>query len=63
MNKRRCVPPEDIKCFSSLVPFFDEYQDGVFCSCNKGVILFKNRQPYEPVKIICPTCGKEILYG
>ena len=60
---RWTIPQEDIKCFSSLTSFFDEYQDGVFCSCKKGIILFKNRKPFESVKLICPTCGKEILYG
>lgn len=47
MNKKyhtiRTIPIEDIKCFSTLTPFFDEYQDGVFCDCDKRVILFKNR--------------------
>ncbi len=63
MNKKyRTIPIEDIKCFSTMTPFFDEYQDGVFCDCNR-IILFKNRQPYETVKIICPTCGREIIYG
>lgn len=63
MNKIRIIPKQDMKCFPYLVPFFGEYKDGVYCTCKNRIILFKNRNPYETVKIICPTCGREIIYG
>ena len=58
---RRVISPEDCIVARGLMPNF-EYSDGVFCEC--GVIIyFKNRKPYEPVTVICPRCGKSILYG
>ncbi len=62
MDKIRIIPKQDIKCYSYLVPLFGEYQNGVYCSCDKSVILFRNRRPRETVMIICPTCGRRIIY-
>ena len=62
---RRLIPNEDIKILKVIkgkLFYNDDYKDVVFCKC--GLILyFKNRESYEPVKIVCPECGFEILYG
>ena len=39
-----------------------EYPDGVYCKCG-NIIKFKNRKPYETVKVICPICNFTIIYG
>lgn len=62
---RRVIPPEDFVVMRGLIPnpeCYPDYPDGVYCECGV-VIYFKNRKPYEPVSIICPRCGKSILYG
>lgn len=58
----REIPQEDIILSSWDNRLFEEFKDGVYCQCGE-VIRFKNRKPYETVKIICPKCGSEILYG
>lgn len=34
----------------------------VFCKC-QNILVLKDRKPYEAVKVICPKCGEEIIYG
>lgn len=58
---RRVIPPEDCIVMIGLMPN-PGYSDGVYYECGV-VIYFKNRKPYEPVTVICPRCGKSILYG
>lgn len=38
--------------------------EAVICACH-SLLTFKReeRQPFETVKIICPKCGCEIIYG
>lgn len=62
MNKIQTIPKEDIKCFSYIHPFFEEYQNGVYCSCNKSCILFKTKIDHsQNTMITCPTCGKTLI--
>ena len=61
-EKIRAIPDEDM-----IFSFWDdrldeEYKDGVFCSCG-GVIKFKNRELFETVFVVCPSCKRSILYG
>ena len=58
----RTIPQEDMLLSSWDDSLFEEFQDGVYCECSE-IIRFKNRKPYETVRIICPKCGSEILYG
>jgi hypothetical protein len=53
----------------TVVDYLDFYYpnydfEGVVCSCHKLLIFKKEeRQPYETIKIICPNCGCQIIYG
>lgn len=59
----REIPKKDMKiCLPSDMKLSKEFKDGVFCICG-NVIKFKNRKPHETVKIICPDCNFEIVYG
>ena len=58
----RTIPQEDMLLSSWDNRIFGEFQDGVYCECGE-VIRFKNRKPYETVRVICPKCGSGILYG
>ena len=58
----REIPQEDMILSSWDDRLFGEFKDGVYCECGE-IIRFKNRKPYETVKIICPKCGSTILYG
>ena len=58
----RTISQEDMLLSSYDNKFFEEFQDGVYCECGE-IIRFKNRKPYETVKIICPKCNRGILYG
>lgn len=58
----RTIPQEDMLLSSWDNRIFGEFKDGVYCECGE-VIRFKNRKPYETVRVICPKCGSEILYG
>ena len=58
----RTIPESDLIIINRDLFLDKEYRDGVFCNC--GIcIKFKNRKPYETVKVICPICEKEIIYG
>jgi len=57
---RRDIPSEDMKLSNGTTD--DEYTDGVFCECG-AVIIFRNRRPYEPVRVKCPLCNSVIYYG
>ena len=57
----RIVPKEDMIC-SQDMRISKEYPDGVYCKCG-NIIKFKNRKPYETVKVICPICNFTIIYG
>lgn len=57
----RTVLKEDM-IYSQDIRISKEYPDAVFCKCG-NVIKFKNRKPYETVKVICPTCNFKIIYG
>ena len=62
MDKIRTIPESDLIIINRGLFLDKEYRDGVFCNC--GIcIKFKNRKPYETVKVICPICEKEIIYG
>ena len=58
----RKISQEDMILSSQDDRLFKEFQDGVYCECGE-IIRFKNRKPYETVKIICPKCKRGILYG
>lgn len=57
----RIIPKKDMINFQNI-KISKEYPDGVFCKCG-NIIKFKNRKLYETVKIICPICNFEIIYG
>jgi len=63
----RIIPKEDMMIFHSIPSFSslkigDSYKDGVHCNCGNTIYL-KNREPYETIKIVCPDCNSEIIYG
>lgn len=53
---------EDIINKSNYHKYEDSTKYVVNCKCGKMLVL-KDRKPYEKVRIICPKCGEEIIYG
>lgn len=41
-------------------PLFNHYM--AICKCGR-YLVFSGRKPYETVKLTCPKCGFEIIYG
>ena len=41
---------------------YDNIKYIVNCKCGE-ILILEDRKPYEVVKVICPNCGAEIIYG
>ena len=37
-------------------------EEGCFCGCGLQ-IAFIGREPFTTIEIICPECGRKIIYG
>ena len=61
-NNARLCNVEDIINKSNYHKYEYSTKYVVNCKCGKMLVL-KDRKPYEKVKIICPKCGEEIIYG
>ena len=63
-TRRRLIPQKDMLITDRFKEPFDQnvYRDGVICKCG-AILMFKNREPYEQVTVVCPKCGFTIAYG
>ena len=54
------VPNKDI-IVSNDSTFNENYPNGFFCYCGM-VVKFKHQQTSEKMLVICPNCGRRIIY-